>query len=113
MEPILGSIVMRATRRDLLATTMAGGAVVALGGCEKLVSKVTARFGQSIPDTLSPPAAGEIDPIHHLLNRAGFGPWPGDVEHVRGMGAEAWIDQQLEPSSIDDGLCDLRPPNRV
>jgi len=35
--------------------------------------------------------------IVHVLNRIGFGPRPGDVEKVRAMGLQAYIDQQLHP----------------
>lgn len=38
----------------------------------------------------------------HVLNRAAFGPRPGDVQKVRAMGVDAWIDQQLHPERIDD-----------
>ena len=36
----------------------------------------------------------------HALNRLAFGPRPGDFEHVRAIGAEAYIHQQLHPESI-------------
>jgi uncharacterized protein (DUF1800 family) len=36
----------------------------------------------------------------HALNRLAFGPRPGDFEHVRAIGAEAYIHQQLNPESI-------------
>jgi uncharacterized protein (DUF1800 family) len=36
----------------------------------------------------------------HVLNRLGFGPRPGDLEHVKRIGAETWIDQQLHPEAI-------------
>lgn len=36
------------------------------------------------------------------LNRLAFGPRPGDLELVKQMGLEKWIDQQLDPRSIDD-----------
>ncbi len=38
----------------------------------------------------------------HLLSRIAFGPRPGDVERVRRTGIEAFLDQQLQPESIDD-----------
>ena len=38
----------------------------------------------------------------HLLRRAGFGPSPGDMAEVLTLGQTAWIDLQLNPSSIDD-----------
>jgi uncharacterized protein (DUF1800 family) len=40
--------------------------------------------------------------ILHALNRLTYGPRPGDVERVRQMGLAKWIDQQLNPNSIDD-----------
>jgi uncharacterized protein (DUF1800 family) len=36
----------------------------------------------------------------HVLNRLAFGPRPGDINEVRRTGVEAWIRQQLQPSSI-------------
>ncbi len=54
-------------------------------------------------------AAGRFDSkltgdrqIVHVLNRLTFGPRPGDVELVRRMGVEKWIDQQLHPERIPD-----------
>lgn len=40
--------------------------------------------------------------ILHALNRLAFGPRPGDMERVRAMGLERWIEQQLTPEKIDD-----------
>ncbi len=96
------------SRRDALVA--AGGVAVAAstGGCEKLISRFTAEAGQTLPDSISPPSGPTIDPFHHLLNRAAHGQWPGDIEEVRKMGQAAWIDQQLDPESIQDDLCDLR-----
>src|ERR1035438_5476070 len=33
--------------------------------------------------------------IVHVLNRLTFGPRPGDIEEVRRIGVDKWIDQQL------------------
>ena len=44
----------------------------------------------------------EDQAIWHALNRLGYGPAPGDVERIRKMGLEKWIDQQLHPEAIDD-----------
>src|SRR5258708_33415070 len=46
--------------------------------------------------------------ILHALNRLGYGPRPGDVERVRQMGLAKWIDQQLNPNSIDDNALTAR-----
>lgn len=40
--------------------------------------------------------------ITHVLNRLGFGPRPGDVERVRRLGVEKYIEQQLNPERITD-----------
>ena len=44
----------------------------------------------------------------HVLNRLTFGPRPGDVERVRGMGVDKWIELQLHPDKIDDSALDAR-----
>jgi uncharacterized protein (DUF1800 family) len=40
--------------------------------------------------------------VVHLLHRLGYGPRPGDIEKVRRMGLEAYIEQQLHPDRISD-----------
>jgi len=40
--------------------------------------------------------------VIQALNRLTFGPRPGDVQKVRSMGLDKWIDLQLNPSRIDD-----------
>jgi len=40
------------------------------------------------------------DQIVHLLNRISFGPAPGDIENVRRIGIDAYIDQQLHPAGL-------------
>ncbi|MFZ3330650.1 MAG: DUF1800 domain-containing protein [Candidatus Acidiferrales bacterium] len=44
----------------------------------------------------------EDEAIVHALNRLAYGPRPGDVERIRQMGLEKWIEQQLRPQTIDD-----------
>lgn len=46
--------------------------------------------------------------IIHVLNRLGFGARPGDVEKVRAVGLQKYIDQQLDPSSISDPIADAK-----
>jgi uncharacterized protein (DUF1800 family) len=40
--------------------------------------------------------------IVHVLGRAGFGPRPGDVERVRSLGIQRYLDEQLRPERIND-----------
>ena len=46
--------------------------------------------------------------VLHALNRLGYGPRPGDLERVKQMGLAKWIDQQLNPNSIDDHAVEAR-----
>ena len=40
--------------------------------------------------------------VIHALNRLTFGARPGDVQRVRSIGIDKWIDQQLRPEKIDN-----------
>ena len=40
--------------------------------------------------------------IIHALNRLTFGPRPGDIEEVRRIGLNKWIEQQLHPQQIPE-----------
>jgi uncharacterized protein (DUF1800 family) len=44
--------------------------------------------------------------IVHVLNRLGFGARPGDVERVKAMGLENYINQQLNPEKIADTVAE-------
>ena len=48
------------------------------------------------------PAHPDDKTIIHVLNRIGFGPRPGDVERIRAMGLQTYIEQQLHPDRIPD-----------
>src|SRR5271156_2115553 len=50
----------------------------------------------------------EDEAILHAMNRLAYGPRPGDVEQVRQMGLEKWIEQQLHPEAINDADLNLR-----
>ena len=61
-----------------------------------------------------PPSAPVESPLTqdqralHALNRLTFGPRPGDVAAVEAMGLDKWIDQQLNPDTIDDSAFEAR-----
>lgn len=99
---------MDSRRRGLLKGLGLVGATLPFTGCERLISSLTKELGQSVPDRLTLVDTSEIDPSFHLLSRAAYGPWPGDLDRVGAMGAEEWIEEQLAPESIDDTACDLR-----
>jgi uncharacterized protein (DUF1800 family) len=65
-------------------------------------------------DTKSKTAPGGLtadQKIIHLLNRIAFGPRPGDVERVKQMGVDKYIDQQLHPERIDDSTIQAKLSN--
>jgi uncharacterized protein (DUF1800 family) len=50
----------------------------------------------------------ENEAILQALNRLGFGPRPGDIDRVKEMGLQKWIELQLHPDSINDAALDAR-----
>src|SRR3989449_5561675 len=66
--------------------------------------QLTKAFKGRLPIT----ELSEDEAILHTLNRLGYGPRPGDVERVRKLGLEKWIDQQLHPESLDDSALTAR-----
>jgi uncharacterized protein (DUF1800 family) len=58
------------------------------------------RAASSTPSAV--PSSPDDKTIVHVLNRLGFGAMPGDVERVRRVGLEKYIDQQLRPETIAD-----------
>jgi uncharacterized protein (DUF1800 family) len=57
------------------------------------------------PKTLDEIATQELtrdEAVMHALNRLGYGPRPGDVERVTVMGIERYVEEQLNPSSVDN-----------
>src|SRR5579863_4800638 len=94
-----------------LLTTSAPNAIAATDNTdnEKLASNRTApgldkKFKGDLPIT----DLTQDEAIVHALNRLAYGPRPGDVERIRQMGLAKWIDQQLDPDSINDSALDKR-----
>jgi hypothetical protein len=65
-------------------------------------------MGHRVPERVTLADGERPSATHLLLDRAGFGPWPGETDRVETMGAEAWLDEQLEPERLNDFACDLR-----
>lgn len=59
----------------------------------------------------APKALTEEQKIIHVLNRLGFGARPGDVEKVKAIGLQKYIDQQLSPASIPDSVAENKVKN--
>lgn len=92
-------------RREAL---IAGGAAIAAAACDRSVSAISEALGAAIPRSIAVPHRSSRSFERHLLDRAAFGPWPGDEERVRAIGAGAWIEAQLHPERIDDSACSVR-----
>ncbi|HEY5884124.1 MAG TPA: DUF1800 domain-containing protein [Pyrinomonadaceae bacterium] len=70
----------------IVATTFAGGLpIVRADGPDKARTKVN-----------------EDQRISHVLNRLGFGARPGDLQRVKSIGLDNYINQQLNPEKISD-----------
>jgi hypothetical protein len=93
------------SRRAFLGTILGGSVVLATSGCSNVIDRMTRP---ELPDTLNPPSGLNRNPIAHLLNRAAFGPRPGQIEAVTRMGRERWLDRQLNWRDLKDDKLDWR-----
>src|SRR5437764_397257 len=78
------------------ATTFA--AVISAQSMKTAATKSTAKLTQD-------------QRILHVLNRLGFGARPGDVERVKAMGVDKYIELQLSPDRIDDAVSEAKLQN--
>src|ERR1700754_4894077 len=94
-----------ATRRAAATTlALAMAASLTLGTLSPVMGDSRAKATKTIGLT-------EDQKITHLLNRIGFGARPGDVERVRAMGIDKYIDLQLHPDRINDSAVEARLEN--
>ena len=77
--------------------------VVATEGAE-----TTTRAAEGANQTRAAESTESADQVLHALNRLTYGPRPGDVERVKAMGLQKWIESQLAPARIDDRALDAR-----
>lgn len=49
--------------------------------------------------------------IMHVLSRLGFGARPGDIERVKAIGIQKYIEQQLNPERISDEVAETKVKN--
>jgi uncharacterized protein (DUF1800 family) len=59
-------------------------------------------------DRKSAAKLNEDQRISHVLNRLGFGARTGDLERVKAMGIDNYINQQLFPEKIDDSMSETK-----
>ena len=78
------------------------------GATDRKDSKGKAAESSKALKGLPTEGLSEDQAVLQALNRLGFGPRPGDLERVKEIGLQKWIDQQLHPESIDDSALDAR-----
>ena len=111
---------MALSRRDFLR--LGGLTAVAAGtaGCSVIGREIAQ---QELPDTLTAPTAvpgnapltqpgidlpsQPVNPMRRLLNRAGYGPAPGEIERVTRLGLAAYLEEQLNHEAVADTANDL------
>jgi uncharacterized protein (DUF1800 family) len=76
-----------------------------------LSNNVFVAAAQSMAAKASAQKLTEEQRVVHVLNRLAFGARPGEVERVRKLGLEAYIEQQLNPSKVDDSALEARLRN--
>ncbi len=92
------------SRRNFLKLGGITAVTVGASACGVIGQEVSQR---QLPDSLAFPVVGAGDPTLRILNRAGFGPRPGDVQRVRDLGLTAYLDEQLQPETIEDNAAAL------
>jgi uncharacterized protein (DUF1800 family) len=101
---------MNLPRRQFLKASAGSIAFLAAAGCDQLPRELRGLLASPAEDSgpFTPPTHDAIAPIVHVLNRAAFGPRPGDFQRLRKLGrneeesALAYLEQQLAPEKLDD-----------
>jgi len=99
----------RPVRKMVGESGVGESAISAAGRTTTMRKSSRLRPGGQSKAVEAPPTAAVI-----ALNRMGFGPRPGDIGAFLALGADpqermqAYVDQQLNPASIDDSACDAR-----
>ena len=83
---------MQTSRRDFLK----------LGGAALAASLVSSGLAQASE------GARRVSPELHLLNRVTWGPRPEEVRQLQQVGAERYLERQLQPERIGDAETDAR-----
>ena len=95
---------MNSSRRRLLAGS---ATAAALAGCDGVYNSAARYLSGGTPESFARPEGTSIDPDFFFLQRTTWGPAPGDLDRIRKMGREGWVDEQLHPDKISDAGCQL------
>src|SRR5271168_2257966 len=111
---------IRVALRSTLAVTLSFACLLSLGiDLPAMASPASAHPADKIKKPKPDPALKGLpvteltaeEAVLHALNRLAYGPRPGDLERIKQMGLAKWIDQQLNPNSIDDRALQARLEN--
>lgn len=86
---------MLMNRRNFLKLLGTSGAVAYVGELQQVLA-------QSEPGSFVPNSLIDQDPTTHVMSRLAFGPKAELLEHIRAIGVDAFIEEQLSPETIDD-----------
>jgi uncharacterized protein (DUF1800 family) len=89
--------------RDSSYVGQAAGDDLGIRGEAGKPSEAAARAAAATPIYTSP-LVRDAEP--HLIRRATFGPTPDDLADVKKLGIDAWLEQQINPTSIADPVAD-------
>ncbi|MEP6923086.1 MAG: DUF1800 family protein, partial [Pyrinomonadaceae bacterium] len=95
-------------RQSIAALTL--GAVFALPMGTSAQSMAQPQTAKTIAPSKTKSLTQE-QKILHVLTRLGYGARPGDVEQVKQIGLDKYIEQQLNPMSLDDAVAESKVKN--
>ncbi|MDX6268780.1 MAG: hypothetical protein QOD28_3 [Acidobacteriota bacterium] len=103
MNKSIHSVALRRATAFALAFALVAGLFASFPGAAASAQKMSAAKATA--------RLSDEQRILHVLNRLGFGARPGDVERVRKLGLENYIEQQLAFDKIDDAAAEARLRN--
>ena len=67
------------------------------------LEQIQQAFASAQPGSFLPTKLEARTPMTHIINRLTFGPTDTLITHIQTIGVEAYIEEQLNPETIDDG----------
>ncbi len=107
----MGIIDMRSSKPNEMRNSLTGSVVAFLAMFALLGSTFSLGVSAQRKSVSQPTSLNEGQRILHVLNRLGYGARPGDVERVKAMGLDNYINQQLNPEKISDTVAQDKVKN--
>lgn len=92
------------SRRNFLKLGGATAVTLSTAACSTASRQLALR---ELPESMDTAVPTTSDLLWRLLNRAGYGPRPGDYQRATAMGFAAYLEEQLNPETIEDTAVDL------